>query len=140
MPPVEIARGLRSMGFRVLSTGGTHDHLREFGIHVDALPKISEGLRPNILDLIADGEVSLVLNTATRKGADTDEGRIRATAVRHGVTMITTIPGARATVQAIAALRAGDWGVAATQDYFPELARSAHVKDHAERPAVGCPS
>ncbi len=136
---VEIARGLRSMGFRVLSTGGTHDHLREFGIHVDSLPKISEGLRPNILDLIADGEVSLILNTATRKGADTDEGRIRATAVRHGVTMITTIPGARATVQAIAALRAGDWGVAATQDYFPELARPAVVSGTAEVPTVGCP-
>ena len=73
--------------------------------------------------LIADGEVSLILNTATRKGADTDEGRIRATAVKAGVTMITTIPGARATVQAIAALRAGEWGVAATQDYFPHLAR-----------------
>ena len=120
---VEIARSLRSMGFRVLSTGGTHEHLREFGIHVESLPKISEGLRPNILDLIADGEVSLILNTATRKGADTDEGRIRATAVKAGVTMITTIPGARATVQAIAALRAGEWGVAATQDYFPHLAR-----------------
>ena len=120
---VDIARSLRSMGFRVLSTGGTHDHLQEFGIQVESLPKISEGLRPNILDLIADGEVSLILNTATRKGADTDEGRIRATAVKAGVTMITTIPGARAATHAIAALRAGEWGVAATQDYFPHLAR-----------------
>jgi carbamoyl-phosphate synthase large subunit len=135
---VEIARSLRSMGFRVLSTGGTHEHLREFGIHVESLPKISEGLRPNILDLIADGEVSLILNTATRKGADTDEGRIRATAVKAGVTMITTIPGARATVHAIAALRAGEWGVAATQDYFPHLARPPLESGCGSKEPAGC--
>lgn len=122
---VEIATALRSMGFRIVSTGGTYQHLQGFGVDVEPLPKISEGLRPNILDLIADEEVSLIFNTATRKGSDTDEGRIRATAVRAGITMITTIPGAKATVKAIEALRAGDWTVAATQDYFPELVRSA---------------
>ena len=139
---VEIAQSLRSMGFRIVSTGGTHDHLRGFGIDVEPLPKISEGLRPNILDLIADGEVSLIVNTATRKGADTDEGRIRATAVRAGVTMITTIPGARAMARAIGALRAGDWSVAATQDYFPELVRPVVESDaKASIPdgSVGCP-
>ena len=139
---VEIAQSLRSMGFRIISTGGTHDHLRGFGIDVEPLPKISEGLRPNILDLIADGEVSLIVNTATRKGADTDEGRIRATAVRAGVTMITTIPGARAMARAIGALRAGDWNVAATQDYFPALVRPApESDDKASIPdgSVGCP-
>ena len=135
---VEIARSLRSMGFRVVSTGGTHDHLRDFGIEVEPLPKISEGLRPNILDLLADGDVSLIVNTATRKGADTDEGRIRATAVKAGVAMITTIPGARAAVQAIAALRAGEWNVAATQDYFPELARPP-LEATPAADSVGCP-
>ena len=137
---VEIARSLRSMGFRVVSTGGTHAHLRDFGIDVESLPKISEGLRPNILDLIADEEVSLILNTATRKGAETDEGRIRATAVKAGVTMITTAPGARAAVQAIAALKAGDWNVAATQDYFPGLSRPAASLGTPENSdSVGCP-
>ena len=139
---VEIAQSLRSMGFRIVSTGGTHDHLRGFGVDVEPLPKISEGLRPNILDLIADGEVSLIVNTATRKGADTDEGRIRATAVRAGVTMITTIPGARAMARAISALRAGDWSVAATQDYFPELVRppaAAAGKASIPDGSVGCP-
>ncbi|MCP4834497.1 MAG: carbamoyl-phosphate synthase large subunit [Phycisphaera sp.] len=139
---VEMAQSLRSMGFRIVSTGGTHDHLKGFGIDVEPLPKISEGLRPNILDLIADGDVALILNTATRKGSDTDEGRIRATAVKAGITMITTIPGARATVKAIAALRAGDWSVAATQDYFPNLVRPALQSDD-ESPvpggSVGCP-
>ena len=140
---VEMGQSLRSMGFRIVSTGGTHAHLKGFGIEVEPLPKISEGLRPNILDLIADGDVALILNTATRKGSDTDEGRIRATAVKAGITMITTIPGARATVKAIAALRAGDWTVAATQDYFPNLVRPAlQSDDESSVPgdSVGCPS
>jgi carbamoyl-phosphate synthase large subunit len=116
----EIARNLQAMGFHILATRGTHETLERQGIEVDVLPKISEGKRPNILDHLADNSVQLILNTATRKGAETDEGRIRAMAVRQGVPMITTIPGARAAVQAIAALKEGAWGVSAMQDYFPE--------------------
>jgi carbamoyl-phosphate synthase large subunit len=119
----EIARSLVSMGFTVFTTAGTRDMLLQHSIETELLRKISEGARPNILDKIANGEIQLILNTATRKGADTDEGRIRAYAVRAGVPMITTIAGARAAVQAIAALRAGAWSVAAVQDYFPHLAR-----------------
>ena len=71
----------------------------------------------------ANGEIHLILNTPTRKGAQTDEGRIRATAVRNRVPMITTITGSKAAVQAIAALRAGSPSVSAIQDYFPNLTR-----------------
>ena len=117
----EIARGLKAMGFHILATRGTHETLEQLSIDVEVLPKISEGKRPNILDLLADNSVQLIFNTATRKGAETDEGRIRAMAVRQGVPMITTIPGARAAVQAIAALKAAPWGVSAMQDYFPEV-------------------
>ena len=116
---VDIARNLVSMGFTVYTTGGTNDFLRSHTVETELMPKISEGARPNILDRIANGEIDLLVNTPTRKGADTDEGRIRAAAVRHGVTMITTVAGARAATQAIAGLRSGTWGVTAMQDYFP---------------------
>ena len=86
--------------------------------------KISEGARPNILDKLANDEIQLIINTPTRKGGDTDEGRIRAMAVRCRIPMITTLTGALAAVQAISALRAGTWSVAAMQDVFPGLARS----------------
>ena len=62
---------------------------------------------------------------AARMGGATDEGRIRAQAVRGNVPIITTIAGARAAVQAIQALRGGNWQVTAIQDYFPHLARPA---------------
>jgi carbamoyl-phosphate synthase large subunit len=87
------------------------------------LHKLSEGARPTVLDVIANGEINLIINTPTKKGAKTDEGKIRANAVRAGIPMITTVSAARATVDAIAALRAGAWTVTAIQDYFPHLAR-----------------
>ncbi len=120
----EVARSLVSMGFHVLTTGGTHELLARYSVETHRLPKISEGQRPNVLDKIANGEINLIINTATRKGAQTDEGRIRATAVKAGIPMITTIAGARAAVQAIAAIRAGAWNVNAIQDYFPNLVRA----------------
>jgi len=121
---VDIARGLAAMGFTVFTTRGTRDFLRENGVETRLLRKISEGARPNIVDKITNGEIQLIINTPTRKGAHTDEGRIRAIAVSAGVPMITTIPYARAAVQAIQSLRAGTWSVAALQDYFPHLART----------------
>ena len=66
-----------------------------------------------------------MINTPTRKGGSTDEGHIRAQAVRANVPIITTIAGARAAMQAIQALRGGSWQVVAMQDYFPHLARPA---------------
>jgi carbamoyl-phosphate synthase large subunit len=121
---IAIARALVSMGFRVLTSASTHELLKSYSVDTVLLRKISEGARPNILDKIANGEIQLILNTPTRIGAHTDEGRIRAMAVRAGVPMITTITGARAAVEAIAALRAGAWSVAALQDAFPHLARA----------------
>jgi carbamoyl-phosphate synthase large subunit len=132
---VEIVRMLVSMGFTVYTTGGTHIFLKQHSIDTVLLPKVSEGARPNILDKIANGEIQLIINTPTRKGAQTDEGRIRATAVRNNVPMITTITGGKAAVHAIAALRAGTWSVAAVQDYFPNLARPA-APARSNQPAV----
>ncbi|MEX0654963.1 MAG: carbamoyl-phosphate synthase large subunit, partial [Phycisphaeraceae bacterium] len=117
-----VAKKLVAMGFDVHTTGGTHRLLADQGIMTTRLQKISEG-RPNAVDLIKNGELALIINTPTRKGLKTDEGKLRATAVRFNVPMITTVTGAAAAVQAIEALRAGQWQVRALQDYFPELAR-----------------
>ncbi|MBL0920849.1 MAG: carbamoyl-phosphate synthase large subunit [Phycisphaerales bacterium] len=118
---VEVARSLRSMGFGVYTSRGTGEHLARHSVRTTILQKIAEGARPNVLDLIADGRIHLVINTPTRTGWMTDEGRIRATAVRMNVPMITTATGALAAVRAIEALRAGEWTVAALQDYAGAL-------------------
>ena len=133
---IDIARMLLSMGFAVITTGGTHDLLRSYSIETQLIRKLSEGARPNIVDKISNGEVDLIINTPTRKGATTDEGKIRAAAVRNGVPMVTTITGARALTQSIAAMRAGTWSVAALQDYFPHLASTSTESNHQPEPVL----
>ncbi len=114
---VPIARGLAEMGYRLLSTRGTAKALRAAGIAVEEIPKIQEG-RPNLIDYMKNGQVALVINTPSGKGARTDEGKIRAAAVAHGVTCITTLAAAQAAVEACAALRAGPFSVKPLQEWF----------------------
>ncbi len=112
---VPVARDLAGMNYRIMATAGTARALAEQGIAVETVKKIHEG-RPNLLDHLANGTIAMVINTPSGKGARTDEGRIRASAVSHGVTCITTMAAARAAVQALHRLRAGDLPVYALQD------------------------
>ncbi len=114
---VDIAKRLLAMGFAVVSVGTTHDYLHEHGVETQRVKRIREG-RPNALDLIKSHELSLIINTPVRKGILSYEDQLRTTAVRFNVPIITTVTGAAAAVNSIAALRDGDWGVRALQDYF----------------------
>ncbi len=112
-----VARALAEMGYRLVSTRGTAQALRAAGIAVEEIPKIQEG-RPNLLDHMKNEQISMVINTPSGKGARTDEGKIRAAAVAHGVTCITTVAAAQAAVEACRALRQGKLTVKALQDWF----------------------
>ncbi|MEW4567856.1 carbamoyl-phosphate synthase large subunit [Tautonia sp. JC769] len=112
---VPIARKLIELGFDLMSTPGTGGFLAENGIPVTTVRKIQEG-RPNILDHLANNAIALIMNTPSGKGARTDEGRIRASAVSHGVPCITTLAGARAAVAALDRLRGDELDVYAIQD------------------------
>ena len=112
---VPIAARLASMGYDLMGTSGTSAALASHGIAVAPVRKIAEG-RPNLLDHLANGRIALIVNTPSGKGARTDEGRIRAAAVSHGVPCITTIAGAKAAVAAIERLRQGPLSVYALQD------------------------
>ncbi len=105
------------MGFDLLATEGTARRLTEAGIAVSRVKKLAEG-HPNLLDFLIDGKVALVMNTPNGKGARTDEGRIRAAAVQHGVPCITTIQAADAAVKAMEALREEEITVEPLQDRF----------------------
>src|SRR5262249_45936411 len=116
-----IARRLAELGYRLISTRGTAHVLRAAGIDVVEVAKVQEG-RPNLIALMKNGQVALVINTPSGKGARTDEGKIRAAAVAHGVTCITTLAAAQAAVEACAALRQRELTVCALQDRFPSAA------------------
>src|SRR5262249_30226580 len=114
---IPIARGLAEMGYRLISTRGTAKALREAGIAVEEIPKIQEG-RPNLIDYMKNSQVALVINTPSGRGMRTDEGKIRAAAVMHGVTCITTLAAAQAAVEACAALRNGELTVMPLQERY----------------------
>jgi carbamoyl-phosphate synthase large subunit len=114
---VDLARRLTAMEFELLATSGTANLLEANGIPVERVKKLAEG-HPNLLDYLIDSKVSMVINTPSGKGARTDEGRIRAAAVQHGVPCITTISAIEAVVVAMEALREEDMDVQAIQDRF----------------------
>ncbi len=85
--------------------------------------KLQEG-RPNLIDHMKNGEVSLVINTPSGRGSRVDEVKIRVAAVAHRVTCITTISAAHAALDACRALRDRPLTVTALQERFSRNAAS----------------
>ena len=102
---VLLARKLRRLGFELIATLGTAARLREVGLEVETVFKVNEG-RPNIADYIKSGDISLVINTPLGRVSRFDEQAIRRAALQYNVPCVTTITGAQALVEAIAATRA----------------------------------
>jgi carbamoyl-phosphate synthase large subunit len=97
---IDIARNLSKLGFNIISTKGTGDTLEENGIKCHKVLKIREG-RPNVLDMIKNGEIDLIINTPEGRIARSDGYYLRTAAVLHNVPSVTTISGASALVQGI---------------------------------------
>ncbi|HSU65794.1 MAG TPA: hypothetical protein VLJ39_02880, partial [Tepidisphaeraceae bacterium] len=114
---VPAARMLAENGFEIIATEGTLKVLTAGGVAATRIAKLSEG-RPNISDFIKNKKVHLIINTPTRKGPQTDEGKIRAMAVLSKVPIVTTITGANAAARAILAMQKEEWGVQPLQAYF----------------------
>src|SRR5262244_3837637 len=114
---VKPCRKLVEMGFALVATRGTAQYLREAGLTVELVNKVLEG-RPHIVDQMLSGEVQLIFNTTEGAQAIADSFSLRRTALTHKIPYYTTVAGARAAVQAIAALRAGNLEVAPLQSYL----------------------
>jgi carbamoyl-phosphate synthase large subunit len=93
---VEVARSLVQLGFTLLATRGTAALISAAGIEVQVVNKVAEG-RPHIVDMIKNGEVSLIINTVDSKpSVMRDSYSIRHAALQGRVTYYTTLAGARA--------------------------------------------
>jgi carbamoyl-phosphate synthase large subunit len=110
------ARDLVAMGFSLIATSGTAKVLKAAGLPVKHVNKVLEG-RPHVVDALKNGEVQLVFNTTEGAHALADSASIRRTALTVKVPYYTTMAGAAAVTQAIAALRAGSLEVASLQSY-----------------------
>ena len=113
-----IARELRALGFTIAATVGTAAYLGEHDVAVDTVVgKIADGLEHvTAADLLASGEVQLVINTPSGQSARTDGQAIRTAATVHKVSCLTTISAALAAVKGIADSRAHGWSVRSLQE------------------------
>ena len=117
---LEVARKLAMMGFGIYATEGTGNYLRANGVGARLIAKINEG-RPDVLDMIKNGDVQLVINTPIGKAGVQDDSYIRKNAIRHGIPCITTIAAAKAAASGIEEYQKGDGGVKSLQAYHKAL-------------------
>ncbi|MEB3193861.1 MAG: carbamoyl-phosphate synthase large subunit, partial [Cyanobacteriota bacterium] len=101
---VPVARELAAKGFALVATSGTAAVLREAGLTVESILKVHEG-RPNIEDAIRSGQIQLLINTPAGRQAAHDDRDLRRAALEYDVPTVTTLAGARAAVEGIAALQ-----------------------------------
>ena len=113
---LEIARDFHELGFSIHATSGTARLFAAAGIPTTTLLKLQEG-RPNILDLIKNGDIQFILNTPSGQQPRRDEVILRSAAVAARVAVMTTMRGARASVAAIRAIRQAGYGVKTLQEY-----------------------
>ncbi len=112
----DIVRRLHNVGFDVIATRGTAEHLKKKGINVDVINKVKEG-RPHIVDLIKNREVNFVINTVSDAQAQRDSASIRRSALQYRVPYTTTVSGARAVVNAIEMLLKKEMSIKSIQEY-----------------------
>ncbi|MBW6509675.1 MAG: carbamoyl-phosphate synthase large subunit [Desulfuromonadales bacterium] len=114
------ARTFAANGFKLLATSGTAAYLQQHGVDVEPVQKMHEG-RPNIADLLKNGEIQLVINTPIGRQSLHDDSYIRKTAIRYKVPYITTAAAAQAAAQGIAARIQGKEQIHSLQEYHVTL-------------------
>lgn len=112
-----IARKLYEIGFHMIATHGTAKVLRRNGMEAELVYSIGKG-RPTIHDYVKNNAIDLIINTPTGYINRPNEQLIRQMAIDYNIPIFSTIPGASAAVNAIAALRYQKISVTALQDYY----------------------
>ena len=117
---IEVAKGFHDLGFEIIATKGSADFINSRGIPAKAVAKLGEG-RPNVLDVITNGEVTMVINTPTDKKGAADDSYIRKGVIKGRIPYMTTIAAAKASVAGIKAIQSGDNGVKSLQKFHSEI-------------------
>ncbi len=101
---VKLAREFHNLGFKIFATSGTYKLLREKGVPAIKVLKVSEG-RPNVVDMIINGDIHLIINTPSGKREKSDAYYIRRAAVQFNIPYYTTVRGGYAVLEAIKSYR-----------------------------------
>ncbi|HSB69803.1 MAG TPA: carbamoyl-phosphate synthase large subunit [Candidatus Methylomirabilis sp.] len=112
-----LARQFAELGFRLIATEGTAAAILRAGVPVERVYKVTEGLRPHVVDRMKNGEVALVINTPEGRSARLDSYSIRRAAVTLGIPHFTTMAAALALAEAIRTLRQREMAIRSLQEY-----------------------
>ncbi|MGE9269736.1 MAG: carbamoyl-phosphate synthase large subunit, partial [Verrucomicrobiales bacterium] len=112
-----VARELVDLGFTIWATGGTYKRLKDEKIPCERLFKLNEQRRPNVVDMMKNGEIDFIINTPSDSVAREDEVKIRSTAVTAKVSHATNLSAAEACVKAIRSLKEGELEVKPLQEF-----------------------
>ena len=123
MTAVALARDYVALGFQLHATSGTAAALAAAGVPVKKLFKLTEG-RPNVLDMIKNGEISFIINTPSGKKPREDEVKIRGAAVTYRIPIMTTLSAAAASVNGIRSLQGKGLSVRPLQEYHAAIGKA----------------
>jgi len=127
---VAVAREYAQLGFGIIATSGTADHLAAAGLEITKVFKVAEG-RPNVLDLVKNGEIQFIINTPSGKTPRQDEVKIRTAALTQHIPIMTTVRAAFASAKGIRSLQKGGMTVKSLQEYHhprPEASAAGSKK------------
>ena len=117
---LEAVRLFKELGFKILTTEGTHYFLQERGIENTPLRKLGYG-RPDLVDAIKNETINLLVNTPSGRKSVQDSSNIRKAAIKYKVPYITTTAAAVAAAKGIAARRDGVPQVRSLQEYHADM-------------------
>ena len=120
---VEVAKSLSEDGFKIVATGRTYDSIVAAGVPATKVKKLCEG-RPNVYDMITNGEIQLIINTPVGKDSLTDDSYLRKAAIKAKVPYMTTLAAAKATADGIHYVRTHQYKlgeVKSLQEYHSEI-------------------
>ena len=118
---VEVAKIFADDGFKIVATGRTYERIVEAGIPATKVKKLLEG-RPNINDMIANGEIQLVVNTPIDKSSLQDDSYLRKAAIKAKIPYMTTIAAAKASAEGIHYVKTHKQGeMKSLQEYHSEI-------------------
>ncbi len=118
---VEVARSLAEDGFKIVATGGTYDLITGAGIPAKKAKKLYEG-RPNVGDMITNGDFDLIINSPVGKDSVHDDSYLRKAAIKAKVPYITTVAAAKVTAEGIHYLKTHEGsGIKSLQELHSEI-------------------
>ncbi len=118
---VEVAKKFAEDGFEIVATGRTYDNIVAAGVPARKVKKLYEG-RPNINDMIANGEIQMIINTPAGKSCLTDDSYLRKSAIKAKVPYMTTMAAAKASAEGIHYVKTHKEGeIKSLQEYHSEI-------------------